>query len=43
MLADSNPNFIEKAIDCHKKHEEVSDSSGKFLASINLGLCYESN
>jgi hypothetical protein len=34
---------MEKAIDFHKKHEEISDINGKFLASINLGLCYEHN
>lgn len=31
---------MNNAIEFHKKHEEISDVSGKFLASINLGLCY---
>ncbi|CAD8052583.1 unnamed protein product [Paramecium primaurelia] len=43
LMAESNPKFIEKAIEFHKKHEEISDSNGKFLASINLGLCYDAN
>mgnify|MGYP001807977361 CR=1 FL=1 len=42
-MAESNPRLIEKAIEFHKKHEEISDSNGKFLASINLGLCYDAN
>jgi hypothetical protein len=41
LLSDENRNYIEDAIDYHKKHEEVSDINGKFLASINLGLSYD--
>ena len=42
-MAETNTKFIENAIEFHKKHEEISDCNGKFLATINLGLCYESN
>ncbi|KAM3147260.1 hypothetical protein pb186bvf_000511 [Paramecium bursaria] len=41
LLALEKPSLIHKAIEHHKIHEEISDINGKFLASINLGLCYE--
>lgn len=41
LLSDEKPEKITDAIEYHKKHEEVSDLNGKFLACINLGLCYD--
>lgn len=32
---------MTKAIEYHNKHEQLADTNGKFLASINLGLCYD--
>jgi len=40
-MAQENINFVNDAIVFHKKHDEYSDINGKFLASINLGLCYD--
>ena len=33
--------LFKEAIYYHKKHEELADINGKFLALINLGLCYD--
>lgn len=33
--------MLEQAISYHQRHEELADVNGKFLASINLGLCYD--
>jgi len=41
LLSEDKPERLEDAIQYHKKHEEVSDLNGKFLACINLGLCYD--
>lgn len=41
LLSEENPAHVHDAIHFHKKHEDISDSNGKFLASINLGLCYD--
>ena len=40
-MGESNPDYIEKAIEYHSLHEHLADVNGKFLASINLGLCYD--
>ena len=41
LLSDEFPNLLPEAISYHKRHEDVSDVNGKFLSSINLGLCYD--
>ena len=41
LLSDEKPDRIRQAIEYHKKHEEVSDVNGMFLANINMGLCYD--
>ena len=41
LLAQSDAKFYQEAIDHHIKHEQLADINGKFLASINLGLCYD--
>ena len=41
LLSDEDSNLIHDAIKFNVKHEEISDINGKFLASINLGLCYD--
>ena len=41
ILANDDPKLFENAILYHNKHEELADVNGKFLASINLGLCYD--
>jgi len=40
-LGEENPKFFEEAVHYHMNHEELGDINGKFLASINLGLCYD--
>lgn len=41
LIADQDPQFVNKAIEYNHLHEELADTNGKFLASINLGLCYD--
>lgn len=41
LLSEEKPDKLPSAIEYHKKHEEISDVNGKFLANINLGLCYD--
>jgi tetratricopeptide (TPR) repeat protein len=41
MLGEKDVTHIEKAVEYHNKHEQLADTNGKFLASINLGLCYD--
>ena len=33
--------MTQKAIEYHTLHENLADINGKFLASINLGLCFD--
>lgn len=40
-MGEKNPALIPKAIEYHSLHEQLADVNGKFLASINLGLCYD--
>lgn len=40
IIADKDSNLLTKAIEYHTLHEQLADTNGKFLASINLGLCY---
>ena len=42
MLGENDPELMKLAIEYHQEHERLSDPNGKLLASINLGLCYES-
>jgi len=28
-------------VEYHNRHEQLADTNGKFLASINLGICYD--
>jgi len=32
--------YFKHSAYCHKKHSELADEEGKFLASVNLGLLY---
>jgi len=32
--------YIDKAIEYHQNHVNIADQGGKFVAHINLGLCY---
>ena len=41
MLGDRDSSLIAKAIEYHTMHEKLADVNGKFLASINMGLCYD--
>ena len=41
LLGDAESEYTQKAIEYHHLHEELADVNGKFLASINLGLCYD--
>ena len=41
ILSERDPSLTEKAIEYHVLHEQLADTNGKFIASINLGLCYE--
>ena len=41
LLAEEDIKLFKEAIEYHNKHEELADVNGKFLASINLGLCYD--
>lgn len=41
LLGERDPDFTKKALEYHALHEQLADVNGKFLASINLGLCYE--
>ena len=40
-MGDKDSTFVAKAIEYHAVHEQLADVNGKFLASINLGLCYD--
>jgi tetratricopeptide (TPR) repeat protein len=40
-LGEADPELTKKAIEYHTLHEALADVNGKFLASINLGLCYD--
>jgi tetratricopeptide (TPR) repeat protein len=31
---------IDKAIEFHQQHANIADAGGKFVANVNLGLCY---
>lgn len=42
LLGEEDPKKYEEAIEFHLKHEAIADINGKFLACINLGLCYAS-
>ena len=41
LLGEADPDLTKKAIEYHALHENLADINGKFLASINLGLCYD--
>ena len=41
LMGEKDSTFISKAIDYHSLHEKLADVNGKFLASINMGLCYD--
>jgi len=41
LIGDQDSDYIKKAIEYHNLHEQLADINGKFLASINLGLCYD--
>jgi hypothetical protein len=41
LLAEEDAQFYRESIEYHTKHEELADVNGKFLACINLGLCYD--
>ena len=41
LLGQTENQLTQKAIEYHHLHEELADVNGKFLASINLGLCYD--
>ena len=41
LLGEADPEYTRKAIEYHKLHESLADVNGKFLACINLGLCYD--
>ena len=41
LLGESDSSNFQKAIEYHSLHEQLADVNGKFLASINLGLCYD--
>ena len=41
LLGEADPEFTKKAIEYHSLHENLADVNGKFLASINLGLCFD--
>lgn len=41
MGEQEDPRYYKEAIVFHKKHEELADINGKFLALINLGLCFD--
>ena len=41
LLGEADPELTKKAIEYHSLHENLADINGKFLASINLGLCYD--
>ena len=41
LIAEEDSKYFHKAIEFHNKHEEIADVNGKFLACINLGLCYD--
>jgi len=41
LLGEADPELTKKAIEYHTLHENLADINGKFLASINLGLCYD--
>ena len=41
LLGEADPELTKKAIEYHTLHENLADVNGKFLASINLGLCYD--
>lgn len=43
LLSSEQPHLLEKAIKFHKLHEDVADINGKFIASINLGLCHDND
>jgi tetratricopeptide (TPR) repeat protein len=38
--AETNSDYLRKAIEYHQKHFDVADLGGKFVSSTNLGLCY---
>lgn len=40
LLAESDSKFYKKAIEMHLKHKEISDTAGKFLSHVNLGIIY---
>ncbi len=42
LLAVKNKEYYGNAISFHKKHRDISDVHGKFIAHINLGLLYAS-
>ena len=41
LLGEADPEYSRKAIEYHTLHEALADVNGKFLASINLGLCHD--
>ena len=41
LLGETEPELARKAIEYHTLHENLADVNGKFLASINLGLCHD--
>lgn len=41
LLGEADSTCFLKAIEYHNLHEQLADVNGKFLASINLGLCYD--
>ena len=41
LIGEADPEYTRKSIEYHTLHEALADVNGKFLASINLGLCYD--
>ena len=41
LMAEIDAKYYEEAILFHTKHEKIADVNGRFLAYINLGLCFD--
>lgn len=41
LMGERDSAMTEKAIEYHLLHDNLADVNGKFLASINLGLCFD--
>lgn len=41
LIGEADSTYIQKAIEYHSIHEQLADVNGKFLAAINLGICYD--